>query len=94
MCILLYYQQWLINIYQISARVATFSISQLPAPPAPPENVLTEQDRQIQIQYEHWLNHQHQILSQQWKYYETEIQKLRKMKKVCFTLLARIAICN
>ncbi|XP_046742436.1 histone-lysine N-methyltransferase 2C-like isoform X3 [Diprion similis] len=63
------------------SRIATFNIPQLPTPPAPPENIVTEQDRQIKLQYEHWFNHQNQILSQQLKYYETEVQKLRKMKK-------------
>lgn len=60
----------------------TFNIPQLPAPPAPPENIITEQDRQVQLQYEQWLNHQNQILGQQLKFYETEVQKLRKLKKV------------
>lgn len=43
---------------------------------------MNEQDRQIQLQYEQWLNHQHQVLTQQLKYYETEVQKLRKIRKV------------
>lgn len=73
------------------ARVATFNISQIPAPPTPPENIVNEQDRQIQLQYEQWLNHQHQVLTQQLKYYETEVQKLRKIRKVrieCFYVAA------
>lgn len=73
-----------LNIYicSIIARVATFNIPQIPAPPTPPEVILNEQDRQAQLQYEHWLNNQHQVLTQQLKYYETEVQKLRKMRKV------------
>ncbi|XP_043479344.1 histone-lysine N-methyltransferase 2C-like isoform X5 [Leptopilina heterotoma] len=63
------------------SRIVTFNIPQLPAPPAPPENIITEQDRQVQLQYEQWLNHQNQILGQQLKFYETEVQKLRKLKK-------------
>ncbi|XP_024945171.1 histone-lysine N-methyltransferase 2C isoform X3 [Cephus cinctus] len=62
-------------------RIATFNIPHMPAPPAPPDNIVNEQDRQIQLQYEQWLNHQDQILSQQLKYYETEVQKLRKIRK-------------
>lgn len=63
--------------------MTTFTIPQIPAPPTPPENIVTEQDRQIQLQYEHWLNSQRQILTQQLNYYETEVQKRRKSKKVC-----------
>jgi len=64
------------------ARVATFNIPQKPAPPTPPENIVNEQDRQMQMHYEQWLSNQHQILTQQLKYYEGEVQKLRKIKKV------------
>lgn len=55
----------------------------LPAPPLPPENIVSEQDRQAQVLYEQWLNNQNAILTQQLKYYETEVQKLRKIRKVC-----------
>lgn len=61
--------------------VPPFNIPLLPAPPLPPEHIVTEQDRQTQLHYEQWLNHQNQIVSQQLKYYETEVQKLRKIKK-------------
>jgi len=64
------------------ARVATFNIPQIPAPPTPPENIVNEQDRQMQLQYDQWLNHQNQVLTQQLKYYEAEVQKLRKIRKV------------
>lgn len=64
-------------------QIPTFNVTLLPAPPLPPENIVTEQDRQAQIVYEQWLNNQNAILSQQLKYYETEVQKLRKMRKVC-----------
>jgi hypothetical protein len=43
---------------------------------------MTEQDRQTQIHYEQWLNHQNQIVTSQLKYYETEVSKLRKIRKV------------
>ncbi|XP_011303059.1 histone-lysine N-methyltransferase 2C isoform X3 [Fopius arisanus] len=62
-------------------RIATFNIPHLPAPPAPPDVIATEQDRMIQLQYEQWLVHQGQILKQQQTYYETEMLKLRKVKK-------------
>jgi len=34
------------------------------------------------LKYEQWLNHQDQVLKQQLHYYEGEIQKLRKVRKV------------
>lgn len=51
------------------------------APPLPPENILTDSDKQVQINYESWLNQQNDSLQQQVRYYETEIGELRKMKK-------------
>jgi hypothetical protein len=62
--------------------VPLFNAPLLPAPPLPPENIMTEQDRQTQIHYEQWLNHQNQIVTSQLKYYETEVSKLRKIRKV------------
>ncbi|KAJ9589925.1 hypothetical protein L9F63_016948, partial [Diploptera punctata] len=61
--------------------IALFNAPVLPAPSLPPENIMTEQDRQTQQQYEQWLNHQNQILTSQLKYYETEVSKLRKHRK-------------
>jgi hypothetical protein len=55
----------------------------LPAPPTPPEVIVTEQDRQMVIAYEQWLGQQHQALTAQLKTLETEVNKLRKVKKVC-----------
>lgn len=63
-------------------RTPTFTAALLPAPPLPPEHIVTEQDRQTQQLYERWLHHQNSILSQQLKFYETEVQKLRKIRKV------------
>lgn len=60
----------------------TFNANLMPAPPLPPEHIVTEQDKQAQIVYEQWLNHQNAALTQQLKYYETEVQKLRKLRKV------------
>lgn len=63
-------------------RIPTFNIPATPPPPIPPDVITTEQDRQTAIAYEAWLNHQNQLLQQQLKYYETEVQKLRKARKV------------
>lgn len=63
-------------------RVPVFPTQSLPAPPTPPEHPVTEQDRQMQVRYEEWLQHQQHILSMQLKFYEPEVYKLRKGKKV------------
>lgn len=52
-----------------------------PAPPLPPDNIVTEHDRQLHIAYEQWLQNQYTVLSNQQEYYETEIMKLRKNRK-------------
>lgn len=57
-------------------------MSLLPAPPEPPENIVTEQDHQDQRRYEQWLEQQNIIIDQQKKFYESEITKLRKIRKV------------
>lgn len=67
---------------EITTRVQMFNANLIPAPPIPPENIVTDQDKQAQILYEQWLNHQNNVLSQQLRYYETEVQKLRKSRKV------------
>lgn len=51
------------------------------APSLPPDTIVTEQDRQTQINYEQWLTKQDNILNNQRKYYEAEVSKLRKTKK-------------
>lgn len=61
--------------------VAIFAANLQPPPQYPPETIQTDQDRQIQIVYEQWLNTQNNALSSQLKYYETEVIKLRKTKK-------------
>lgn len=48
----------------------------------------------MQLQYEQWLNHQHQVLTQQLKYYETEVQKLRKVRKVSIENFSNILYIN
>lgn len=50
-------------------------------PTLPPEVIATEQDRQVQHAYEVWLNEQLNFVTKQLKYYESEVQKLRKMRK-------------
>ncbi|XP_044258429.1 histone-lysine N-methyltransferase 2C-like isoform X2 [Tribolium madens] len=62
-------------------RVQTFNANVVPPPPIPPENIVTEQDKQKQLVYEQWLSHQSNTLNQQLKYYETEMNKLRKLRK-------------
>ncbi|KFB47865.1 AGAP011192-PA-like protein [Anopheles sinensis] len=61
--------------------IPLFQANLQPQPPQPPETIATEQDRVLQINYENWLNQQNTVLSNQLKYYETEIVKLRKVKK-------------
>ncbi|KAK9512092.1 hypothetical protein O3M35_000594 [Rhynocoris fuscipes] len=61
--------------------VPILNIPLQPAPPPPPDNIITEQDRQLQIQYEQWLHSNNAAVTQQLKYYETEVQKLRKIRK-------------
>ncbi|CAG9863833.1 unnamed protein product [Phyllotreta striolata] len=66
---------------EVTTRVQMFNPNLIPAPPLPPETIATEQDKQAQLLYEQWLNHQNNALVQQLRYYETEVQKLRKGKK-------------
>ena len=63
-------------------RVPLFNAPVLPSPPPPPDIIATDADRQTQLHYESWLTNQNHIVTQQLKYYETEVQKLRKIRKV------------
>lgn len=57
-------------------------IANLQKPPSlPPDSIITEQDRQMQINYEQWLSAQENKLNNQRKYYEEEVSKLRKSRK-------------
>ncbi|XP_050308382.1 histone-lysine N-methyltransferase 2C-like isoform X2 [Anthonomus grandis grandis] len=66
---------------EITTRIQMFNANLTPAPPLPPENIVTEHDKHTQLVYEQWLNHQNNVLTQQLRYYETEVQKLRKSRK-------------
>lgn len=79
---------------EITTRVQMFNPNLIPAPPLPPENIITEQDKQTQLLYEQWLNHQHNALAQQLHYYETEVQKLRKSRKVSSCFIFNYVINN
>ncbi|XP_023237784.1 histone-lysine N-methyltransferase 2C-like [Centruroides sculpturatus] len=58
-----------------------FPMSSIPPPPMPPSEPVTEQERQQQAKYEQWLLQQQNILNGHQKYLETEVGKLRKLKK-------------
>ena len=61
-----------------------------PAPPPlnqrgmspPPENPQTDEDKTKVVRYEQWLNQHHEEINSHLAYYETEISKLRKQRKV------------
>ena len=58
------------------------SATNLPAPSTPPDNPQIEDERRQAARYEQWLVQQESAINQQLKYYETEITKLRKQRKV------------
>lgn len=68
-------------VKQEGCSVPLFKANLQAPPPIPPDNIITEQDRQVQIMYEQWLNNQDNMLNNQRKYYDVEISKLRKTKK-------------
>merc|ERR1712008_221611 len=47
----------------------------------PPENPANEEDKNKVLQYEKWMGDQESAINQHLKYYETEISKLRKLRK-------------
>lgn len=53
-----------------------------PPPPPPPENIVTDEDRRTALVYETWLRDQNNTVTRQLKQFETEVQKLRKLRKV------------
>lgn len=52
-----------------------------PAPPVPPDTIVTDHDRQLQLNYEQWMSNHEAVLDNQLKYYQHEVQKLRKSRK-------------
>ncbi|XP_068631112.1 histone-lysine N-methyltransferase 2C-like isoform X2 [Battus philenor] len=61
--------------------VALFTAPPPPAPPAPPDRPLTEADHHARLLYEQWLDQYNAFAVDQLRYYETEVQKLRKTRK-------------
>merc|ERR1711997_869003 len=47
----------------------------------PPENPQTDEDKAKVSRYEKWLGDQESAINQHLRYYETEISKLRKLRK-------------
>ena len=48
----------------------------------PPDNPITDEDKKKVVDYEQWLSQHHDDINQHLCYYETEISKLRKQRKV------------
>lgn len=69
------------SVFYYSCSVPVFVANLQPPPPLPPDIIVTEQERQMQINYEQWLSTQDSILTDQMKYYQLEVQKLRKTRK-------------
>ena len=66
------------------------TIANIPPPPSPPDNPQTEEERRQVGRYEAWLVQQESFINQQLKYYETEITKLRKQRKVSVELSSHL----
>ena len=54
----------------------------LPTPPVPPDNPTTDEEKEKLANYEKWLSDQEKGIQTQLQFYETEITKLRKQRKV------------
>ncbi|KAI5633886.1 PHD-like zinc-binding domain-containing protein [Phthorimaea operculella] len=52
-----------------------------PAPPPPPERAVSEADHHARLVYEQWLKQYNAYATDQLRYYEGEVQKLRKIRK-------------
>lgn len=62
--------------------VALFSGAPPPQPPAPPDRPITEADHHARLLYEQWLKQYAAFAADQQRYYQDEVQKLRKIRKV------------
>lgn len=69
-------------VVEVAPQIPTFNANLRPAPRLPPEHIVTEEDKQTQLVYEQWLKHQNVALNQQLKFYDGEVQTLRKIRKV------------
>ncbi|XP_047528678.1 histone-lysine N-methyltransferase 2C-like [Vanessa atalanta] len=61
--------------------VPLFSAAPPPAPPLPPERAASEADHHARLLYEQWLKQYNTFAADQLRYYEQEVQKLRKIRK-------------
>lgn len=59
-----------------------------PAPPAPSDRPLTDADHHARLVYEQWLKQYNAFATDQLRYYEGEVQKLRKIRKVSSSALS------
>lgn len=62
--------------------VPLFGAAPPPAPPPPPERAASEADHHARLLYEQWLKQYNTFAADQLRYYEQEVQKLRKIRKV------------
>ncbi|XP_052740662.1 histone-lysine N-methyltransferase 2C isoform X2 [Bicyclus anynana] len=61
--------------------VPLFAAAAPPQPPPPPERAASEADQHARLAYEQWLAAYNTFASDQLRYYEQEVQKLRKIRK-------------
>lgn len=59
-----------------------------PQPPAPPDRPTSEADVHARLVYEQWLKQNNAFAADQQRYYEVEVQKLRKVRKVSSSALS------
>lgn len=59
-----------------------------PAPPAPPDRPTGEAEHHARLLYEQWLKQYNAFAADQQRYYEVEVQKLRKIRKVSSSALS------
>ncbi|CAG9559873.1 unnamed protein product [Danaus chrysippus] len=61
--------------------VPLFAGSAPPQPPTPPDRALSDADHHARLVYEQWLKQYNTFAADQLRYYEQEVQKLRKIRK-------------